>query len=62
MLDRMINANQKGFVLGWKIMDIAITSHDIIHSMDWCHLLGMDLKLDISKAYNRVGLFLFEIS
>ena len=31
-----------------------ITTHEVIHSMERSKNPGMDLKLDISKAYDKV--------
>lgn len=54
MLDAPINKNQKVFVLGRQILDVAITTHEIIYSMDKICLLEIVLKVDISKAYDRM--------
>jgi hypothetical protein len=55
LLDKIISNTQKGFVPGRQILDAAITTHEIIHSMDKCRAPGMAFKLDISKAYDKVN-------
>lgn len=55
LLEKIISTTQKGFVLGRQILDAAIATHEIIHSMDRSKVLGMDFKLDISKAYEKVN-------
>ena len=54
-LDMVIGSPQKGFILGHQILDVVITTHEIIHSMEKSGRLGLALKLDISKAYDRVN-------
>lgn len=54
-LDGITNHSQKRFVPGRQILDAAITTHEVIHSMDKCRQPGMVLKLDISKAYDGVN-------
>ena len=51
----VIRSPQKGFVMGHQILDVMITTHEIIHSMYKSGRLGMALKLNISKAYDRVN-------
>lgn len=61
-LDPLISPSQKGFVPGRQILDAVISTQEIIHSMDKCHHPGMVLKLDISKACDRVNwTFLFKV-
>lgn len=40
-----------------KILDATIYTHEILHSMDYNKKESMVLKLDISNAYGRVGIF-----
>jgi len=54
-LDKIISPSHKGFVPGRQILDAIITTHETIHSMAKSRILGMVLKLDISKAYDRVS-------
>lgn len=55
LLDRCISPSHKGFVLGRQILDVIITSHEVIHSMEKSRNPGMAFKLDISKAYDKVN-------
>ena len=53
---------QKGFVSGQKILDASITNQEIIHSIEKNRWLGMTLKLDIYKAYDKVNwTFLYDV-
>jgi hypothetical protein len=62
LLNKSIGTPQKGFVSGRQILDAMITTHEIIHSMEKCKKLGMALKLDISKAYDKVNWnFLYDV-
>ena len=36
-------------------MDVAITTHEVIHSMEKNRQPRMEIKLDISKAYDKVN-------
>jgi hypothetical protein len=61
-LTNIIGSPQKGFVLGRQILDAVITTHEVIHSMEKSKKPGMALKLDISKAYDKVNWdFLYEV-
>lgn len=61
-LNKMIVGNQKVFVQGRHILDVAIATHEIIHSMDLSKNAGMTLKIDISKSNDKVSwLFLFVV-
>lgn len=55
ILDKLISTNQKGFFMGRKILDIAISTHEIINSMEKSRNVRMALKLDISKSYDNVN-------
>ena len=47
---------------GRPILDPAITTHEIIHSIEKSKIIGMALKLDISKAYDKVRWdFLYDV-
>ena len=54
-LGKIIGSPQKGFVPGRQILDAAITTHEVIHSMEKSREPGMAFKLDISKAYDKVN-------
>lgn len=45
----MIIPCQKGFFTSHKILDVAISTHEIIQSMDMSDNVGMVFKLDISN-------------
>ena len=53
-LECIIGTPQKGFMPGRKILDVVITTHEIIHSMERNKRPSMAFKLDISKAYDKV--------
>lgn len=53
-LEILIGPPQKGFFLGRHIMDVLVSTHEVIHSMDKRRVLGMTLKLGISKNYDKV--------
>ena len=54
-LVKIIGSPQKGFVPGRQILDVAITTHEVIHSMEKHRQPRMAFKLDISKAYDKVN-------
>lgn len=56
LMDSLVSKNQSAFIPGRHILDNIITTKELIHSMKHSHsILGsFALKLDMSKAYNRV--------
>lgn len=54
ILGRFISEEQHGFVPHREISNNIILAGETIHSMNRKRLLGMIIKLDISKAYERV--------
>lgn len=54
ILNKIISTKQHGFVLGWDISDSIILAGETIHIMQHSNKLGMIIKLDVSKAYDRV--------
>ena len=54
LLPNLISRQQNGFVLGRKILDSIILVHANIHSLTMSKREGFLLKLDLSKAYDRV--------
>jgi hypothetical protein len=55
ILPFIISKEQSGYVEGRKIMDNVILVHEIIHSLKSTHTPGMLLKLDLSKAFDRLS-------
>lgn len=55
VMGKLIAINHKGFVQGRQILDVAIYTHEILHSMDYSKKPSMVLKLGISKSYDRVS-------
>ena len=62
LLPHIISRQQNGFVLSRQIVDSIITMHENIHSLSFSKKEGFLLKLDLSKAYDRVDwLFLLQV-
>ena len=62
LLHKFIAKTLNRFVPGRQILDVAITTHEVLHSMEKSGNLGMALKLDISKAYDRINwTFLYKV-
>lgn len=62
ILDKLISPEQHGFTSGREIADSIITVAETIHTMSRVTKHGMTVKLDVSKAYDRViWPFLFSI-
>eukprot|EP00253_Pinus_taeda_P009011 PITA_09011 len=55
LLDKLISAEQTGFVEGRKILDGLIVTQEVIHSLKVKKQKGMMIKLDLSKAYDRLS-------
>ena len=51
----IISKEQLGYVKGRKIMDIIILVHEVIHSLKSTRTPGMLLKLDLSKAFDKLS-------
>jgi hypothetical protein len=54
ILPFIISKEQSGYVEGIQIMDSIILVHDIIHSLKSTRTPGMLLKLDLSKAFDKL--------
>lgn len=54
ILPLIISQQQTGFVPGRQILDLIMMVHEVIHSLEATKREGMLLKLDLSKAYDRV--------
>eukprot|EP00253_Pinus_taeda_P006633 PITA_06633 len=55
LLEKLISPEQTGFVEGRQILDGLVVTQEIIHSMKTKKQKGMVIKLDLSKAYDRVS-------
>eukprot|EP00253_Pinus_taeda_P014645 PITA_14645 len=55
LLDNLISAEQTGFVEGRKILDGLVVTRAVIHSLKVKKQKGMMIKLDLSKAYDRLN-------
>jgi len=53
ILPFIISKEQAGYVEGRQIMDRVILAHEVIHSLKSTKNLGMLIKLDLSKAFDR---------
>ena len=54
ILPIIISKQQTGFLLGRQILDSIMMVHEVMHSLEAGKREGMFLKLDLSKAYDRV--------
>ena len=55
LLPSLISPEQSSFVKGIQILDCIIVVHETIHSLKCTKHLGMLVKLDISKAYDKLS-------
>jgi hypothetical protein len=55
ILQEIISPEQGGFVEGRQILDGIVVAHETIHSLQSSKKPGMLLKLDLSKAYDRIN-------
>ena len=62
IMGRLISYSQGGFIAGRQILDNIIIIQEAIHSSMERKQKGMDIKLDMANAFDRVNhFFLFEI-
>lgn len=54
VLPLIISPQQNGFMAGRQILDSILTIHENIHSLTINKCVGLVLKLDLIKAYDRV--------
>lgn len=54
LLPNIISPEQTGFVKGSKILDGLVTSQEVVHSLKINKVVGMLVKLDLSKASDRL--------
>lgn len=55
LLPNIISPEQTGFVEGRKILDGLVVTQEMIHSLNQKKQRGMMMKLDLSKAYDRLS-------
>eukprot|EP00253_Pinus_taeda_P004365 PITA_04365 len=55
LLDTLISAEQTRFVEGRQILDGLVVTQEVIHSLKVKKQKGMMIKLDLSKAYDRLN-------
>eukprot|EP00253_Pinus_taeda_P017009 PITA_17009 len=55
LLESLISPEQTGFVEGRQILDGLVVTQEVIHSMKAKKQKGMMIKLDLSKAYDRIN-------
>eukprot|EP00253_Pinus_taeda_P025694 PITA_25694 len=55
LLPLLISPEQSGYVEGRQILDGIILSHEIIHSLKYSKQASMILKLDLSKAFDKLS-------
>eukprot|EP00253_Pinus_taeda_P023921 PITA_23921 len=55
LLEKLISPEQTGFVEGRQILDGLVVTQEVIHSMKTKKQKGMMIKLDLSKAYDRIN-------
>jgi hypothetical protein len=55
ILSFLISPEQSGYVEGRQIMDSVILAHEVIHSLHSTKTQGMLLKLDLSKAFDKLS-------
>jgi hypothetical protein len=55
ILPTIISPEQSGYVEGRQILDSVILAHEVIHSLQKTKTPGMLLKLDLSKAFDKIS-------
>ena len=55
ILSSIISPEQTGFVEGRQILDGLVVSQEVVHSLKQKKEMGMMIKLDLSKAYDRLN-------
>jgi hypothetical protein len=63
VLPHVISQNQSAFILGRLITDNILSTYETLHSMHtrmWSKVGYMGIKLDMSKAYDRMKLAFFK--
>ena len=60
LLPLLISPEQSGYVEGRQILDGIILAHEVVHSLKSTKNPGMILKLDLSKAFDKLSWFFIE--
>ena len=55
LLPLLISSKQSGCVEGRQILDGIILAHEVVHSLKTSKILGMILKLDLSKPFDKLS-------
>ena len=55
LLPFLISKEEIGYVEGHQILDNVILTHELIHSLKLNKIPGMLIKLDLSKAFNKIS-------
>jgi hypothetical protein len=55
ILPTIISPEKSGYVEGRQILDSVILAHEVIHSLQKTKTPGMLLKLDLSKAFDKIN-------
>jgi hypothetical protein len=55
ILPTIISLEKSGYVEGRQILDNVILAHEVIHSLQKTKTPGMLLKLDLSKAFDKIS-------
>ena len=55
LLALLISPEQSGYVEGRQILDGIFLAHEVVHSLKTSKIPGMILKLDLSKAFDKLS-------
>ena len=55
LLPLLVSLEQVGFVEGRQIIDGIFMAHETIHSLNITKFPGMLIKIDLSKAYDKLN-------
>jgi len=55
LLPLLISPEKTGYVEGCQILDGIILAHEVLHSLKISKTLGTLLKLDLSKAFEKIS-------
>jgi hypothetical protein len=54
-LPSLVSPEQCGYVEGHQILDSILLAHEVAHSLKTTKTLGMLIKLDMSKAFDKIS-------